>query len=75
MYSVNVPELTRHLTCALTLIRTFGCNNKNQMKPVVVKMEFIIKMQGVTWNPGGEMKLASDWPGTRNGALASPGLF
>lgn len=75
MYSINVQELTKHLTCALTLIRTFGCNNKNQVKLMVVKMEFIIKMQGVIWNPGGEMKLASDWFGIRNGVLGSPGLF
>lgn len=41
-------------------------SNRKQLKLVVVKMHFIIKMQDVPWNPGREMQLASGWPETRN---------
>lgn len=75
MYSINGQGLTKHLTCVLSLIRTFGYNNKSQLKPVVVKVEFFGKMQDDLWNPGGEIHLASGWPGTKNGVLRSPGLF
>uniref|UniRef100_A0A8D1UF14 SLIT-ROBO Rho GTPase-activating protein 3 n=3 Tax=Laurasiatheria TaxID=314145 RepID=A0A8D1UF14_PIG len=35
----------------ICLSRTFGYNNKSQLKPVVVKVEFFGKMQDDLWNP------------------------
>lgn len=38
---MNVQEFTKHTTCALALIRTFGGKQQKQLKLVVMKTEFI----------------------------------
>lgn len=47
-------------------------SNRNQLKQVTVKMEFIINMQGILWNPDEEMQVASGWPGTRSRSAREP---
>lgn len=70
-----MQELTEHLARTLTLIRTFGYDNESQLTLVVVKMAFIMTVQGILWNSAGEMQLALVWPGTGNRVLGSPGLL
>lgn len=72
---MNVQEFTKHATCALALIRTFGGKQQKQLKLVVMKTEFIESCRVFCGTPVGKYSWPWDGlgPGTR--LLGSPGLF
>lgn len=65
-------NLLKYLTCALALIRTFSFKQQKPAEAGEMKMEFIINMQGILWNPDEEMQVASGWPGIRSQSAREP---
>ena len=72
---MNVQEFTKHITCTLALIRTFGCKQQKPAEAGGNENRIHLKMQSVLCSPSGEMQLASGWSGTRDQVAREPGFF